>query len=63
MSRLNSIQDAGMKIKHKPDFLLVLAIVVGVGVVLTMKVQPGTPAQLASHTTSVSAVVVSAAVK
>lgn len=33
-----------MKIKRKPDFLLLLAIIVGVGVIITMRVQAGADA-------------------
>lgn len=35
-----------MKIKRKPDFLLLLAIIVGVGVIITMRVQAGADAHL-----------------
>ena len=35
-----------MKKKRKPDFLFVLAIIVGIGVILTMRAQAGPDAQL-----------------
>ena len=34
-----------MKKKRKPDFLFVLALVVGIGVILTMRAQAGPDAQ------------------
>ena len=35
-----------MKRRRKPDFLLLLAIIVGIGVIITMRVQAGADAQL-----------------
>lgn len=34
-----------MRIKRKPDFLFILAILVGIGVVVTMRAQPGNAVQ------------------
>lgn len=41
-----------MKKKRKPDFLFVLAIIVGIGVIITMRTQPGADAQLAQGAAS-----------
>ncbi len=44
-----------MRIKRKPDFLFILAILVGIGVLVTMRAQPGNAAQ-AAPTSNVSVV-------
>ncbi len=38
-----------MKKTRKPDFLFLLAIIVGVGVIITMRAQAGADAQLAKN--------------
>jgi hypothetical protein len=38
-----------MKIKRKPDFLFILAVLVGIGVLVTMRAQSGSVAQATPH--------------
>lgn len=40
--------------RRKPDFLLVLVVVVGLGVIISMKLQPGAQAPAASPAVSVA---------
>ena len=47
-----------MKIKRKPDFLLLLAIIVGIGVIITMRVQASADAHLVKGVTNSGVVVV-----
>ena len=52
-----------MKKKRKPDFLFVLAIIVGIGVIITMRAQAGAEAQLAKSAASGNVAVVQATLK
>lgn len=52
-----------MKKKRKPDFLFLLAIIVGVGVILTMRAQAGPDAQQAKSSASSNLAVAQTALK
>ena len=47
-----------MKKRRKPDFLLLLVIIVGIGVIITMRMQAGADAQLAHKGAASGSVVV-----